>query len=436
MQTIMIGLSLEVHLNLHVIHADANNCFNANCTLDPAHRITIKTPQGMKIPAGHTLVLNNAIQGSPQASRIWQDLANDFLLQECHFRQSIIDPCYYWKRIDGKFIQIVRMTDDFRIGAEDEHHAEEVYQQLATKWKFKRQPSSKSWCGMHLTHDRIEGTLTICMRQEIDVLLERFGMTECTPVATPADPATKLSKPTCPLEDSPFDYRGAAGCFLWFARTGRPEVMYATNQVSQFVSGFDNTHITAAKRILRYFKGTRDIKKILRRGDRLHMNAMVDADLGGEPEDNEYPLRSLAALVITLVGIGVILASVILERTLSLSTCEAEYKAVSKGAQVLVGYRQFFTEIGFADQSPSTIYSDNQAAIALAKQSSSNSSTRHMKLKFHYVREQLMEREIELEFCPTLKMIADILTKALERGPFERFRRVLLTGVDEDGVVY
>ena len=250
--------------------------------------------------------------------------------------------------------------------------------------------------------------------------------TSCTRIQT--------CQPLTPLLDSPFDYRGAVGCLLWFGRTGRPEIMYAVNQVSQFVAAYDDTHVTAVKRILRYFQGTLDIKKVLRRSACFRQTmAYVDSDFGGEPEQNEFPMRSLSAAVVLLVGVGVILASVILEKTLSLSTCEAEYKAIARGAQVLVGYRQFLDEIGFGDSKPAQIYSDNQAAIAMTQQTSSNASTHHMKIKFHYIREQIANREVVLGFCPTLEMLADILTKALERGPFEKFRRVMLLGLDEDG---
>jgi hypothetical protein len=267
-------------------------------------------------------------------------------------------------------------------------------------------------------------------------MLERFGMLDCTPIATPADPGSKLVKATRPLDDSTFDFRGAVGCLLWFGRTGRPEIMYAVNQVSQFVSSYDESHITAAKRILRYFKGTLDLKKVLRRSDHLKLGAYVDSDFGGEPEQNEFPMRSLSGMVVLLFGIGVILASVILEKTLSLSTCEAEYKAAARGAQVLVGYRQFLEEIGFGDPQPSQMFSDNQAAIALTKHNSSNAATRHMKMKFHYIRETIANKQVALGLCPTLEMIADILTKGLERGPFEKFRKVLLSGLDEDGQAY
>jgi hypothetical protein len=214
MQTIMLGLAIEVNLNLHVIHADADNCFNAYSKLPDDARITLKTPQGMQIPPGQTLLLVNAIQGSPQAGRIWQDLANDFLLNELGFRQSAIDACYYWSRIDGGYVQIIRLVDDFRISAQDPAVAESIYDKLATKWNFKRQ-INKPWCRMHIVHDHEHGTLTISMKQELELMLERFGMQHCTPISTPADPGSKLIKPNSPLIDSPFDYRGAMGCLLW-----------------------------------------------------------------------------------------------------------------------------------------------------------------------------------------------------------------------------
>ena len=166
------------------------------------------------------------------------------------------------------------------------------------------------------------------------------------------------------------------------------------------------------------------------------MWAMSTRILGESLKTTSFRSHSLSSLVVLFVCIGVLLAGVILEKTLSLSTCEAEYKAISRGAQVLVGYRQFMEEIGFGDAEPSQMYSDNQAAIAMTQQSSSNTSTRHMKMKFHYIRECIRNQEIKLDYCPTLQMIADILTKALERNLFEKFRRVFLSGIDADGQLY
>ena len=103
-----------------------------------------------------------------------------------------------------------------------------------------------------------------------------------------------------------------------------------------------------------------------------------------EPKRNDYPMRSLAAVVMFLVGIGVIYANVFLDKTVSTGTSMSEYKAIFHGAQVVSAYRQQLDEIGFPQSHPTCIHSDNQAAIAMARL-------------------------------------------------FERLRKMLMTGLDEDG---
>ena len=80
------------------------------------------------------------------------------------------------------------------------------------------------------------------------------------------------------------------------------------------------------------------------------------------------------------------------------------------------------------------MYNDNQAAIAMSKQTFSTSATRHMKLRFHYIREKLQDGTIQVRYLETGKMVADMMTKALGRVLFERFRNMLLDGQDEDGI--
>ena len=110
---------------------------------------------------------------------------------------------------------------------------------------------------------------------------------------------------------------------------------------------------------------------------------------------------------------------------MSLSTAEAEYKGLYHGTRYAVATRQFLEELGFNQASPTEIKSDNQAAIAMSKQKYSGSSTRHVKIAFHYVREQLDAHETKITYCPTENMVADIMTKALDRVKFEYFRNVL-----------
>ena len=92
-----------------------------------------------------------------------------------------------------------------------------------------------------------------------------------------------------------------------------------------------------------------------------------------------------------------------------------------------------FDEIGHAFTGSTVIYSDNQAAISIAKTLFCTSAMRHMKIKHHYIKKEVKDGKIVIKFCRTEDMIADMLTKALPRPLFEDLRDMLLNGLDKDG---
>ena len=430
--TLFIGLSLEVQRSMFTTTVDADDCFQMHCALPDTTRITLATPDGFYVPDGYVIRMHNALQGSKQSSRLWQDQADAFLLS-LNFRQSTSDPSFYFRWNGEVFSQIVRCTDDFRVSSQSKAIRDEIVSKLMAKWPMKIQVN-KTWNGMAINHNREEGILQVSMQRDIEDMLVTFGMSECKGVRTPAIPGSKLTKPTQhDPEAAKFPYREAVGALLWLARTGRPDISYAVNQLTKFSTAWGVEHVIAAKRIMRYLKETIQLKRVFRRSVDPRLTFYADADFGGEPEGNESPMCSTSGVVGYLHGIGVIWSSVNLEKTISLSTCEAEYKTLSVAAKATLSIRQFLEEIGFDQDKPVTIFNDNQAAIALSKQAYCSSSTRHMKIKFHFVREQVKDGAIKVTYLETARMVADIMTKALDRVLFERFRQMLLEGMDDEG---
>jgi hypothetical protein len=268
-------------------------------------------------------------------------------------------------------------------------------------------------------------------------MLVEFGMRDCKPEYTPAAPNVKLAKPTSldavDPEARSFPYREAVGALLWFGRTGRPDILYSVNQLTKFSSLWDHTHVTAAKRVMRYLRGTLDLKLTFRRSSDPCLIVYADSDFASEPEVNTDPMCSTSGLVAYSHGTGAIFAAVNLEKTISLSTAEAEYKSITRACKFIAGVSQFYDEIGFSLGRPTSIYNDNQAAIAMSKQPFCTSATRHMKIKFHYIKEKVKDGSVTVTYCPTGSMVADIMTKALDRTLFERFRNMLLDGQDLEG---
>jgi hypothetical protein len=287
---------------------------------------------------------------------------------------------------------------------------------------------------MEVIHNRDKDELTISMKRDLEVMLHKYGMTDCKPESTPAVPNSKLEKPEVQdAEATEFPYREAVGELLWFARTGRPDILYAVNQLTKFSHKWGSTHVTAVKRVLRYIKGSLEIRLTFRKSVRPYLLVYADSDFAGEPEGNDFPMRSTSGTILYNHGIGPIFPAVNLEKTLSLSTAEAEYKTYTVASKIIEAVVQFYEEVGFPQTKPVPIYNDNQAAIAMSKQTFSTSATRHMKLRFHYIREKIQDGSIQVKYLETGRMIADMMTKALGKVLFERFRTMLMSGKDEAG---
>jgi hypothetical protein len=283
--------------------------------------------------------------------------------------------------------------------------------------------------------------ITIKHSAYITNMLAAYNMSDCNSIITPAAPGTKLQKSSTdkPAEDvdpsvladaAAFvpHYRAAVGHLLWLARTTKPEILYAVNQCAAHCAAPDHTHVTAIKRILRYCKGTIDEALVLRRGDKVELTCFTDSDFAGEPELSDKPMRSLSGLIVGLSGIGFLYAQSSLQTTVSRSTAEAEYRAGGSACQVIVSIRNQLEELGFKQEQPTIIQGDNEACIKMFKSEVSGSALKHIKIDHHFVRAHVKEGEIKLVHVPTQDMVADIMTKALPKGPFTQHKDVIRNG--------
>ena len=105
---------------------------------------------------------------------------------------------------------------------------------------------------------------------------------------------------------------------------------------------------------------------------------------------------------------------------------EAEYMAATEATREAVWWRSFLTELGMKLPSPSTIISDSQGSIALAKNPAFHSRTKHIDIKHHFVREQVAAGVIVMKHVPTEDMVADVLTKPLSRDRHVKLIKVVL----------
>ena len=182
-------------------------------------------------------------------------------------------------------------------------------------------------------------------------------------------------------------------------------------------------HLTAAKRILRYLKRTADLAVRYKKSENGTLIGYSDADWAGDYDDRYSTTGNLF-----LMAEGPVSWLSKKQPIVALSTSEAEYVAVSTAAQEATWLRRLLADLKALPSDPTMIMEDNQGTIAIAKNPIVHARTKHIDIKYHYVREAIQQRLITLSYCPTNEMIADLLTKELPRGRFESLRKAM--GID------
>jgi hypothetical protein len=187
--------------------------------------------------------------------------------------------------------------------------------------------------------------------------------------------------------------------------------------MSQFASNPSKDHLDKALYIFKYLAGTQEYTLSYKGSQGLM--AYADADWGSDP----HLRRSTSGYILTLAGAAVSWSSRV-QKTVALSSTEAEYMSLSDASRQLVWVRSLMQEIGF-NLGPIPLCGDNQGAIFIASNPVQERRTKHIDIRFHYIREVVDRGELQLFFIPSEKNIADMLTKNLSRDKFQSCRSQL-----------
>ena len=276
--------------------------------------------------------------------------------------------------------------------------------------------------GMTVKQNRNSRTLLINQPKYVEGILKKFGMENCKPMSTPMEVGKKFE--SLPEDETPVDvqrYQIAIGCLIYAATATRPDISSAVGILSRFNSRPGEKHWQGVKRILRYLKGTLNHGLLFTaNGSNPVSSGYSDADWGGILDTR----RSTSAYVFQIQSNTVSWRSN-RKKCVSKSTTEAEYIALSMASQEMIWLRRLLTDIGFKHDKPSIIFEDNQGAIVLSRNPKLNSRTKHIDISYHFIREQVNRNIVSVKYCPSESMLPDIMTKALPKTTFEKFRDML-----------
>lgn len=237
-------------------------------------------------------------------------------------------------------------------------------------------------------------------------------------VSTPLATHFKLSisqSPTNEAEKSDMQrvpYASAVGSLMYAMVCTRPDIAHAVGTVSRFLSNPGREHWNAVKWILRYLRGTTSLRLCFG-GDKPTLVGYTDSDMAGDIDSR----KSTSGYLIKLAG-GAVAWQSRLQRCVALSTTEAEFIAITEACKELLWLRKFLQELGFV-QDKYLLFCDSQSAIHLGKNSTFHSRSKHIDVRYHWIRDVLDAGLLELAKVHTDDNGADMMTKALPRSKFE-----------------
>jgi len=397
---IRVLFALAAKNGWHIHHVDVTTAFLQGKLKEEVYIempcLDRSTRNGLKV-----CKLKRAIYGLKQASRSWYETLHAALTQ-MDFQRSKIESCIYFKKIEGLVIVLAVYVDDIIIFCSS----------LTTIGKFKADFGAKflirdlgrihSYLGVRVRMK--DGNIYLDQETYARKIIEKFGMTDCAPVATPMETGLSLVKDTSkPNRKQP--YQKLLGCLLYLAVFTRPDLMHAVSVLSQFNTCHTDAHWGVLKRVVKYLQGTSHYSlRYSKTGD---LVGFSDATWGSCHIDR----RSYTGYVMLLGG-GAISWQSRKQGKTALSSAEAEYVALSECAKEAVAMSNLVGEL----QKPIAtipVGCDNQSTIALAREEKASKSLRHVDIRYHFVKECVEKGPLRLHFVPTKSMVADVLTKPL-----------------------
>lgn len=374
--------------------------------------VYMSQPVGFGDGSRRVCKLQRSLYGLKQASRCWNQKISRFI-ERFGLAASKADPCVF----TNESVILAIYVDDGIIAGKDDRSIDCIIEYLQENFEVK---VVNVGCFLGLEINQLsDGSIFVHQTAYANRVLHKFEMENCNPVSVPSDPNQTLSKDDG-SDKSLYPYRQLIGSLMYLAIATRPDICYAVSIASRYLESPSQMHENAAKRILKYIRGTSNYGLLYHSDERERIRGFSDADYAGDTDTR----RSTTGFCF-LIGNGVVSWNSERQKSVSLSTTESEYVAASNAVKELVWIKRMVNELAPGDLMSSILYVDNQSAIRLIKNPEFHKRSKHIDVRYHFIRERFQEGDFDLEYVPTKEQIADVFTKALPKEQFQILRLCL-----------
>ncbi|GAA5845570.1 hypothetical protein JCM11251_003665 [Rhodosporidiobolus azoricus] len=396
--SIRVLLALAARQGLLVEQADVDKAYLYGHLEE---NLYMRVPERIDLPelGNHVLRLDRTLYGLKQAGRVWNFRIHDSLVS-LGYSRTRSDACVYVRRDGDAFHYLALYVDNLLI-------------------------LSKSAAEIQRVHRHPDGSIFLSQRAYLEDVLLRLGQSGIRTTLTPMIPNQQLvAAPANYVPDTAFRrrYMQAVGSLMYAILGTRPDLAYVVGVLGRHAARLNEAHWSAIVRVCQYLKGTLDygIEYTPDTCTLTGFEAYSDSDWGACLDT----ARSTMGYSF-LLGAGAVSWSSKIQLQVAASSTEAEYLGLSHASKEAVFLSQLLDELGFAFPLPVTLLGNNQGANAVSRDPQFHDRTRHLRLTKHFVREQVEQGVLRVEYIPTTSMVADAMTKSLPAPAFAAHRAAL-----------
>lgn len=368
--------------------------------------IYMEAPKGFELTDNKVYLIKRSIYGLPQSGRCWYKKFSE-ILEQASLKKLKSDPSVYMKREDDEYIYIGIYVDDFLVVASSEEMIDKVIDSVMKNIEIKETTDSNMFLGLQIK--QTEDEIILSQGNYVKKILEKFGMQDCNSVKTPGVVGDKQLDN---YEDSKVysqkKYQEAIGSVMYLATGTRPDISYTVSRLSQYNRDPREVHWNAVKRLFRYLKGTLDycIKYKSTEGK---LNACTDASWSTTPDAKSYSGYLLK------IGESLIGWKSGKQKLVALSTMEAELIAACDCVCAVRWISGLLEELGESSliSKPTNIRTDSKALMDWVNNQKVSCRTRHINRKFHFIKDDMEQGDVQFMHQNTKLLEADAMTKHL-----------------------
>ena len=403
LESIRLLFAVACHLNFKLHQMDVKTAF-LNGVLQ--EEVYVEQPKGFEDPhfPNHVYKLKKALYGLKQAPRAWYDRLSTHLLSKGYTR-GIVDKTLFVKRNNSHFTIAQVYVDDIVFGSTSDDEVKAFTHVMSNEFEMSLMCELTYFLGLQV-YQKDDGLFFSQSKYAKD-LVKKFGLEDCKIAKSPMSTSVSLQhNPSEKCVDQTL-YRSMIGSLLYLTAS-RPDISYSVGVCARFQSDPKESHLHAVKRIIKYVLGTFDFGIFYTKDTNISIVGFCDADWGGNKDE-----RKSTSGGCFYVGNNLVSWHSKKQTCISLSTAEAEYIAAGSCCTQLLWMKNMLKDYGFP-QSTFDLYCDNTSAIQIAKNPVQHTKTKHIDLRYHFIRDLVEKTTLALLYIPTEKQLADIFTKALD----------------------